>query len=188
MAANLQPHGNNIMIKIDIERPQDIPQVQQVIIEAFGSADEAMLVSKLREDSGWIPTLSLVAKDNRGTIVGHAVCTRASVGLHPAVTLAPVSVHPAFQGMGIGSTLVTATIEAARDAGEKLMTVLGHPDYYPRFGFQPASAHGVICQLNDGPDAAKMIMSLDNSAIPGGEMGFCKPMTKAIQAWQPDHE
>ncbi|MFP8436611.1 GNAT family N-acetyltransferase [Klebsiella aerogenes] len=175
------------MINIDIERSQDIPLVQQVIIEAFGSAEEALLVNKLREDSAWIPTLSLVARDKQGTIVGHAVCTRASVGLHPAVTLAPVSVHPAFQGVGIGSALVIAIIEAARDAGETLMTVLGHPDYYPRFGFQPASAYGVICQLNDGPDAAKMIMSLDNSAILGGNMGFCKPMTEAIQAWQPDH-
>lgn len=83
--------------------------------------------------------------------MGHAVCTRASVGLHPAVTLAPVSVHPAFQGMGIGSALVTATIEAARAAGEKLMTVLGHPDYYPRFGFNQPPFMGLSANLMTAP-------------------------------------
>lgn len=101
-------------ITISLETPQDIPQVQQVIADAFGSHEEAALVNQLRQDPGWLPALSLVAKDRHGTVIGHVVCTRASVGAHPAVTLAPLSVHPAHQGSGVGSALMLACIEAAR--------------------------------------------------------------------------
>ncbi|MDK1703167.1 N-acetyltransferase [Serratia rubidaea] len=172
-------------ITISLETPQDIPQVQQVIADAFGSHEEAALVNQLRQDPGWLPALSLVAKDRHGAVIGHVVCTRASVGAHPAVTLAPLSVHPAHQGSGVGSALMLACIEAARAAGEKIITVLGHPHYYPRFGFIPAAGCGVTCRLNNGPDDAKMVMSLDGAPIPPGEMGFCRPMTEAIQAYQP---
>ena len=175
-------------ITIEIEGPQDIPMVRQIITDAFGTSDEAVLVDQLRHDQGWLPALSLVARDSHGTIIGHALCTRARIGAHPAVTLAPVSVHPAYQGTGVGSALVSASIAAATAAGEKIMTVLGHPDYYPRFGFKQASGYGITCHLNAGPDDAKMVISLDNMALPSGEMGFCATLTEAIRSYQPESD
>ncbi|VTP62830.1 Predicted acetyltransferase [Serratia rubidaea] len=80
--------------------------------------------------------------------------------------------HPAHQGSGVGSALMLTCIEAARAAGEKIITVLGHPQYYPRFGFMPAAGCGVTCRLNNGPDDAKMVMSLDGAPIPPAKWGF----------------
>ncbi|RKR63916.1 putative N-acetyltransferase YhbS [Yokenella regensburgei] len=175
-------------IYINEENIEDILQVEHVITEAFGSREEADLVSALRDDSGWIPALSLVAKDEKGNIVGHALCTRSSIGTHPSLTLAPVAVLPEHQGKGIGCDLIKACIDIGRKMGEKTMTVLGHPGYYPRFGFEQASIYGVTCSLSAGPDEAKMIMALDETPIPGGEMGFCKPMSDAVKAYQPHDE
>lgn len=175
-------------ISIIQENSKDILQLEQVITEAFGSKEEAELVNALRNDAGWIPELSLVAKDSKGNIVGHALCTRASIGKHPSLTLAPVAVLPEFQGKGIGCSLIKACIETARKMGEKTMTVLGHPRYYPRFGFEQASKHGVTCSLSAGPDEAKMVLALDDTPVPGGDMGFCKPMSDAIKAYQPGNE
>lgn len=175
-------------IVISPESAQDVQQVQHVIREAFESTEEADLVSLLRNDSGWIPALSLVAKDEKGLVVGHALCTRASIGSFPSLTLAPVSVLPTYQGTGVGGALIKACIEVAKGLGEKTMTVLGHPEYYPRFGFERASSHGVTCSLSIGPDEAKMVLSLDGTTVPSGDMGFCKPMSDAIKAYRPSDE
>ncbi|BFT81405.1 GNAT family N-acetyltransferase [Enterobacter pseudoroggenkampii] len=175
-------------ISITQESLEDLLQVEHVITEAFGSREEVELVNALRSDSGWISALSLVAKDTKGNIVGHALCTRASIGTHPSLTLAPVDVLPEFQGEGIGCSLIKACIDIARMRGEKTMTVLGHPSYYPRFGFEQASIHGVTCCLSVGPDEAKMVLALDETPIPAGDMGFCKPMSDAIKAYRPSEE
>lgn len=175
-------------ITVAPENEQDINPVQHVIREAFGSTEEADLVSALRNDTGWIPALSLVAKDEKGLVVGHALCTRASIGSFPSLTLAPVSVLPEYQGTGIGSILIKACIEMAKMMGEKTMTVLGHPEYYPRFGFEQASDHGITCSLSIGPDEAKMVLSLDGTTLPTGDMGFCRPMSDAIKAYRPGEE
>jgi putative acetyltransferase len=175
-------------ITITRETIQDIPGIQRAIAEAFGSKEEAELVDLLRHDTGWIPALSLVAKDAKGHIVGHALCTRASIGACPSLTLAPVSVLPEYQGARIGSRLIKACIDIARAMGEQTMTVLGHPDYYPRFGFRQASIQGVTCSLSIGPDEAKMVLSLDGSVVPRGDMGFSKPMAAAIKAYRPAGE
>ncbi|GAU70695.1 acetyltransferase [Streptomyces sp. NBRC 110611] len=86
----------------------------------------------------------------------------------------------------VGSTLIRAGLDAARALGERTVTVLGHPAYYPRFGFERADAHGVTCTLSVGPDEAKMVVSLDGGPIPYGDMTFSKPMADAISAYQPE--
>ncbi|PSJ27099.1 hypothetical protein B7P34_19370 [Streptosporangium nondiastaticum] len=77
-------------------------------------------------------------------------------------------------------------LDTARALGEHTVIVLGHPTYYPRFGFERADAHGVTCTLSAGPDEAKMVLSLDGSPIPSGDMTFGKPMAGAISAYQPE--
>ncbi|MEV2275345.1 N-acetyltransferase [Nocardiopsis sp. NPDC049922] len=173
-------------MKIRTETSTDAPRVREVITQAFGSPEDADLVDALRADISWIPELSLVAEDDHGTVIGHVLVTRASIGGVPSLTLAPVSVAPGHQNTGVGTTLVRAAVDAARDMGEHTMTVLGHPAYYPRFGFERASAHRVSCTLSAGPDEGAMVLSLDGSAIPAGDMGFATPMADAIRAYRPE--
>ncbi|MFH9068377.1 GNAT family N-acetyltransferase [Streptomyces alboflavus] len=173
-------------MKIRTETLHDTDRVREVITAAFGSPEDADLVDALRADACWIPELSLVAEDENGTVIAHILFTRAGIGGVPGLTLAPVSVDPTHQGTGIGSALVRAGLDAARALGEHTVAVLGHPTYYPRFGFERADAHQVTCTLSAGPDEAKMVLSLDGSPIPSGDMTFGKPMADAISAYQPE--
>ncbi|MFJ7779231.1 GNAT family N-acetyltransferase [Streptomyces yangpuensis] len=173
-------------MKIRTETPHDTDRVRKVITAAFGSPEDADLVDALRADVCWIPELSLVAEDEDGTVIAHILFTRAGIGGVPGLTLAPVSVDPAYQGTGVGSALIRAGLDAARALGEHTVTVLGHPAYYPRFGFERADTHHVTCTLSAGPDEAKMVLSLDGRHIPPGDMTFGKPMADAISAYQPE--
>jgi putative acetyltransferase len=112
-------------------------------LEPGGDPGEATLVTWLRQDPGWIPRLSLVAEED-GVVVGHVVATRAHVGDAPVLGVGPVSVLPRRQGAGVGSALLHAVIGAADALDEPLVGLLGHPDYYRRFGFVPAAPLGVI--------------------------------------------
>jgi putative acetyltransferase len=138
------------------ESPNDVAAIRAVTAAAFATAEhsappvepdgapgEATLVGWLREDAGWIPELSLVAQDDDGRVIGHVVCTRASVAGRPALGLGPVSVDPDHQGAGVGSALMHAVLGAADALGEPLVVLLGDPGYYRRFGFRPASGAGV---------------------------------------------
>lgn len=133
------------------ETPADITAVHAVHTAAFAQDDapeqtpvEAGLVDALRADSGWIPALSLVALDGGDSVAGHVVCTRATVGArHPALGLGPLGVLPKHQGAGVGSALMHAVLAAADALEEPLVVLLGHQDYYPRFGFRPADEYGI---------------------------------------------
>lgn len=118
-----------------------MPAVQQVVRDAFDGRDpvEARLLTALRADTGWLPPLSLVALDTTGAVTGHVVCTRAHVGQAPVVALGPLAVRPDLQRTGIGSALMHAVLAAADALDEPLVALLGHTDYYPRFGFRPGS-------------------------------------------------
>jgi putative acetyltransferase len=108
--------------------------------------------------------LSLVAERDGG-IVGHILFTPveidAAAGVLRGYGLAPVAVRTAWQRRGIGSALVAEGVRRLRDAGVPYLIVLGHPEYYPRFGFEPASRHGVRCQWPGVPDEAFMLLVLD---------------------------
>jgi putative acetyltransferase len=102
---------------------------------------EATLVDQLRADAGWIPELSLVADD--GGVIGHVVCTRATVAGRAALGLGPLSVDPPHQGRGVGSALMHAVLGAADALGEPLVVLLGNPAYYRRFAFVRADGLGI---------------------------------------------
>ncbi|WNZ07289.1 N-acetyltransferase [Streptomyces sp. 11x1] len=131
---------------------------------AFETDAEARLVDALREDPGaWLPDLSYVAEAPDGTLAAYALITRCHVDEVPALALAPVAVLPDHQRQGAGAAVVRAVLEAARARGERLVLVLGHPGYYPRFGFVRASEYGIRPGF-EVPDEAMMALVLDGSA------------------------
>ena len=140
-------------ITIRAERADDIPAIRMVNDVAFGRPNEARLMDDLRESDAYVSGLSLVAEADGGPVVGHVLLTYADlVGDDGAVrrrvlSLAPLAVFPDRQGRGIGSALAEAGIAAAEALGEPLIVVLGHARYYPRFGFEPASRHGIVSPL-----------------------------------------
>ncbi|MFD4181682.1 GNAT family N-acetyltransferase [Rhodococcus sp. NPDC058514] len=99
---------------------------------------EPGLVATLRASDAWLPALSLVAEVD-GAVVGHVCLTRAAVSGRPALALGPIGVPPEHQGHGIGAALMHACLGAADALDEPLVALLGHLDYYPRFGFVPGS-------------------------------------------------
>ncbi len=124
------------------ELPTDVDAIHAVHRAAFSTAMEADLVTALRADKGWLPALSLVAVDD-DRVVGHVVCTRAHIGAAPALGLGPLGVLPERQKQGIGGALMHAALGAADALDEPVVVLLGHPEYYPRFGFTPAAALGI---------------------------------------------
>jgi putative acetyltransferase len=105
----------------------------------------------------------IVAEDSEGTVVAHALLTRCHVDGAPALALAPCAVLPRVQRRGAGSAAIRAGLEAARAMGENLVLVLGHADYYPRFGFTAASTFGIRPSF-EVPDDAMMALALDPDA------------------------
>jgi putative acetyltransferase len=138
------------------ERPGDAAAVHAVHLAAFAvdpvtgahraaaEIPEAPLVDALREDAGFLPHLSLVAVGD-GEVVGHVIATRGwlePLG-HPVLGLGPLGVRPERQRSGVGTVLVHALVAVAEAAGERLVALLGSPDYYRRFGFVPAADLGI---------------------------------------------
>ena len=135
---------SSLLIRTETE--SDHTAVFEVIQRAFASEaisdhDEQYLVERLRMSEGFLPNLSLVA-EWREQVVGHIIFTPIKIvdGDHayPSLALAPVSVLPDFQGRGIGGQLIEKGHELAREAGHTSVVLLGHAQYYPRFGYQPA--------------------------------------------------
>ncbi len=130
------------------ERSGDIPSVRRVVGAAFrGEAPavpvEVTLLDLLRVDPGWIPGLSLVAEAPDGSIIGHVVCTRGTVGDGPVLGLGPLAVRPDWQRRGVGKSLMHSVLGAADALDEPLVALLGDPAYYARYGFRPATAYKI---------------------------------------------
>lgn len=155
------------------ERAADAPAVRAVNAAAFGTPQEAALVDALRLDGqAWVPELSYVAEAEDGSVAAYALLTRCRIGDAPALALAPVATDPAHQGRGAGQAVVRAVLDAARARGEGPVVVLGHPEYYPRFGFEVASGYGIRTSF-EVPDEALMVLALDGSpALPPGTIRY----------------
>ena len=155
------------MLDIRLERPGDATAVRSVNEQAFGQPDEADLVDALRASGATF--LSLVAESD-GETIGHILFSPVTLqgegGAFNAVGLGPLAVLPEHQGCGIGSQLVEAGLEACRQAGNHVVFVLGHREYYPRFGFVPTRPLGIRCEF-DVPEEAFMVTELSEGALAG---------------------
>ena len=153
-----------MLIDIREERPDDVAAIRDVNRRAFGQDREANIVDALRSNGAWL--LSLVAVLD-GQIVGHIMYSPITIdqGLIGAA-LGPMAVLPEHQRQGIGSKLVAAGNQKIQNAGWPFIIVLGHANFYPRFGFQPASIHGIRCEW-DVPDEAFMLLILDKAKLYG---------------------
>jgi putative acetyltransferase len=155
------------MMTIRAETPEDAVQVRRINELAFGQPAEADLVDRLRQACA--DSLSLVAEDEG--VVGHILFTpvviesgeRRVIGMG----LAPMAVLPDRQRQGIGSRLVTRGLDLLRDRRCPFVVVVGHPEYYPRFGFAPASRLGLASQWEGIPDEAFLAIILDPGAMAG---------------------
>lgn len=147
----------------------DLASIREVLLAAFLTSLEADLVEALRTDpEAWLPDLSIVAVADDGAVAGYSLLTRCHVGGAPALALGPCAVRPDHQSRGAGTAAIRAGLEAARTSGENLVVVLGHADYYPRFGFERASLSGIATTF-EVPDENLMALALDSSApVPRG--------------------
>jgi putative acetyltransferase len=148
------------VITIRPEEPRDFPALRELQLKAFAPSEyEADVVDALRAAHDQIPGLCLVALDG-DAIVGHVVLSHARVDVHPALGLGPIAVDPERQNEGIGTALMQETIERASRTEYPLIALLGHPAYYPRFGFRPAEATFAITTSYDAPPEAWMVHPL----------------------------
>jgi len=156
------------VITVRPELPSDRLAIRAVLERAFASDAEARLVDALRGRTD--PQVSLVAVDPTGGVIGHILFTpvaiRGSERSSRAIGLAPMAVLPEHQRGGVGSALIRAGLAACAALGERVVVVLGHPDYYPRFGFVPAWHHGLYYG-RPGPDPAFMVCALEHGALRG---------------------
>jgi putative acetyltransferase len=131
------------MIEIRDERPGDMDMIWEVNRQAFDQEQEGRIVDALRKQGGAL--LSLVAVAN-GIVVGHIMFSPLTVGPKIGAGLGPMAVLPAYQRQGIGTHLVNRGLARLKDNGCPFVVVIGHPDFYPRFGFQAAAAYGLTCE------------------------------------------
>ncbi len=155
------------MTVVRMESPGDTAGIRVVNERAFGQSAEADVVDRLRRSCG--DYLSFVADDSG--IVGHILFTPVTIahngGTVTGMGLAPMAVVPERQRQGIGTALVERGLAVLRERGCPFVVVLGHPEYYPRFGFERASLYRISSQWNDVPDEAFMVRVLDPHAMYG---------------------
>jgi predicted N-acetyltransferase YhbS len=154
------------------ETPSDYQSVFSLTEEAFremkfSKQDEQFLVERLRNSEAFIPELSLVAEVD-GLIVGHIMLTKMTIMSddrgYPTLGLAPVSVLPSFQCQGIGSSLIREAHRIAKIMGYESVVLIGHPTYYPRFGYRVAGNYGISFPF-EAPAECCMVAELVEGAL-----------------------
>ncbi len=169
MASSLHLGRERTVIDIRAAHPTDLDAILEVHRAAFGSEDEPELTRALLGDPAAAPAISLVAVDE--AIVGHILFTPAEIEGQPelrSMMVAPLGVVPDRQRQGVGSMLARRAIDQAKDDGVDLVFLAGHPDYYPRFGFQTrAEELGISPPFPMPPtqDDAWMVLELTPGAI-----------------------
>lgn len=161
------------MIIVRAETAEDHDAIHRVNELAFGQRNEADLVDALRVNAS--PFFSLVAVIDE-QVVGHIFFSPVSVESEnsgfTAMGLAPMAVLPEYQNQGIGTRLVREGLKECQRLGQDIVVVLGHPNYYPRFGFAPANLKGLRSEY-DVPDEVFMVLELKEGALEGRH-GFVK--------------
>lgn len=164
-------------MRLRAETEADYEAVAEVTAAAFGKQDEARLVEAIRASEEYVPELTLVAEE-KGRIVGHVMFSYSLLdGSHTRLLqLSPLSVAPDRQNRGVGSALTREALRLADERGEPLVLVLGHPNYYPRFGFRPASTLGLEAPDPSWSDEAFMAVPLSAyDASLRGRVTFAPP-------------
>ncbi|SFU65436.1 GNAT family N-acetyltransferase [Alicyclobacillus macrosporangiidus] len=135
------------MFTIRSESPKDFTSIREVHLRAFEGEGEANLVEAVRASDNFVPELSLVAVTDTDEVVGHILFSIVGIetdtGMVPTLALAPMAVLPEYQHQGIGSALVREGLRRAAELGFEHVVVLGHPNFYPKFGFVPSTAKGI---------------------------------------------
>ena len=144
-----------------VETPADVDIIRDITLRAFGRQFEVDFLDAHRADPiAWLPGLSIVATTPDDQPVAYSLLTRCHIGGTAVL----------YQKQGAGSASVTAALATARDRGEQSVVVLGHADYYPRFGFRQATEFGVHHPQYDGPNL--MALALDGHAVPAGDLTY----------------
>lgn len=163
----------NQTVIIRKETPEDYDRVIELTEKAFEALEisdhkEGTLVDKLRKAPTFIEELSLVAELD-GQVVGHILFTPLQIknghNSFTSLVLAPVSVLPEFQKMGIGGQLISAGHQKAVELGFQSVILIGHPEYYPRFGFKPASTWRIKTHYELPSDDVFMAVELTEGAL-----------------------
>ena len=166
-------HENTMIIRQ--EKEEDFSRVRDVVKRAFENVKESdhtehLLVERLRKSEAYIPDLSLVAEMKGEKIVGHILLSKVEVvsekGFVTVLGVAPLSVLPEFQGQGIGGMLIREAHKRASGLGYGAALLLGHKDYYPRFGYRKASEFGIKFPV-DVPDEYTMAVELRAGGLKG---------------------
>jgi len=156
------------MINIRQESSNDHKQVYNIHEQAFGQKEEPEIVERIRKGQFFVPELSLVA-EMENQVVGHILYSKIKINCTPefeCLALAPVAVLPAFQKQGIGKQLVRAGLKIAKDLDFEAVIVLGHKEYYPKFGFQKAATWSILCPF-EVPDEHFMAIELKAGVLEG---------------------
>ncbi len=153
-------------MKIRQETPQDFSTVYTINHLAFEQEGESQLIEKIRKGKTFIPELSLVAEQD-GQVIGHILFSKIKIiggESYPSLALAPMAVLPDFQNKGIGSALVKKGLQIAKDLEFEHVIVLGHQDFYPKFGFRKASNWKIKCPF-EVPDDHFMAIELVKGSL-----------------------
>jgi hypothetical protein len=155
------------MMQIRLERKSDHRAVENLVRESFWNVykpgcDEHLVLHQLRIDPSFVPELDYVVESEEG-IIAQIVYAKGTLidsqGQKTEVLMfGPVSVHPDCQGQGIGAALIEFTLKKAKGMGYPAVLITGHPDYYKRFGFSPATRHGVYLENIDPNEEAPFFM------------------------------
>lgn len=160
-------------IKLRQENPADHFALAEAIIASYKDVGysnhrEQLMVERLRNSNSFVPELSIVAENEYGEIIGHIMLTKIHIEnqgvFGEALTLAPLSIVPAYQNKGIGSKLVMESHRVAKDLGFKFIAVLGHPNYYPKFGYELTSKYEIGLPIKI-TESNSMIISLAGSSF-----------------------
>jgi len=152
------------VIEIREERPDDVPAIRELNRCAFGQDQEGNIVDALRSNGAALLSLVATLYDR---VVGHIIYSPVSVGAQvTSAALGPMAVLPEHQRQGIGGKLIESGNKRLKDAGYPFIIVVGHADYYPRFGFRPAREYGIKCEW-EVPDDVFMILVFDEAKMRG---------------------
>lgn len=159
-------------IKISQEENEDLPTICKLTETAFANMQESdhqehFLVNRLHKSDTFIPELSLVAKTNEGKIVGYILLTKVKIisesKVSTSLAVAPLAVLPEYQNRGIGGTLLKEAHKRATALGYETAVLLGHKDYYPRFGYCKAIEHGIMFPFDVPSEYCQVIELIPNT-------------------------